>query len=225
MTIGICIASLVYWGWTNNVVSVPTPVQAVFSHARDASDYSPSRAVFPFADQSPNVSAVVFVVLGVFTAAPLLLNSRRHLGLGLAVVVFAALAAVSTESRTGLIGIGVAVLAVALLSAGTRQRLRIAVSGAVVIALILPLSSAVLPDDRHLSLQTGTFQSRQEIWDQALTAFNASPWVGHGFNYSAGERFIESASPGGAPERRLHQFTTNTWAKSLMVASSVRSAL
>ncbi len=143
---------------------------------------------------------MIFVLLGAFTAPPLLLSSiARDRALGFAVVIASLAAVLSTESRTGVFAAAVAALCyLILVKRGGARRSRVAL----VIALLCAAGGVVFatfPAERDSS---DTLNARVQIWGQA-ELFSNSPILGHGYEYSLKGNFVEGYSSGGSESRPI----------------------
>jgi O-Antigen ligase len=178
--------SIWYWAWRSSGV---TPLSSgLFNRANTAFSLS-SRSVFPFAVDFPNIGAVLFVLLGAFSAPPLLLASAaRDRVLGIVVVITSLAAALTTQSRTGLFAAVAAALVYLILvkRAGGRR------STVLIVVVMLVGAGAyafsTFPAERA---SADTLQSRVQIWGQAERAFLRDPIVGHGYEYSLEGNFVE----------------------------------
>jgi O-Antigen ligase len=197
--------SLAYWAWTVDLLHRQLPgVERLFKDVRASSVYTPHRSIFPFVDDSPNLSAVIFVIIGAFVIPPLIVDERRwNRRLGAAVAVGMVSAVLTTQSRTGIAALAVAPVSLALFrSSLPRRRL---ILGLTVVALLAGLAYHEFPNERRLSTRAQTFQARESLWAQALRKVDAHPYVGEGYRYSARANFIEalpSSSPA-SPSARL----------------------
>jgi len=194
----VYVASIAYWAWTAGV-EFPSSLEKRFAGADALSDYPQSRSVFPFSDNSPNLSAVAYVVIAAFVASPLVTSGvRRDRVLGASVAAGCVLAVLTTQSRTGLVVLATAILVFAVLSSRVGSPGRLILTGALTAALLLVLSPSIFPPERELSFRTATFEARERIWEQAWGDVRNEPLIGHGYNFSVGERYGDVSAPGGA---------------------------
>ena len=175
-----------YWAWRTSGVTALS--SGLFNRA-NAAISSGTRSAFPFALDSPNVGAVLFVLLAALSGPPLLLASAaRDRALGLVVVVTALAAVLTTQSRTGLFAAVAAAVAYLVLvkRAGGRR------STVLVILVLLSGAGAYVfstfPAERA---SADTLRSRVQIWGQAERAFLHDPIIGHGYEYSLKGNFVE----------------------------------
>lgn len=183
--------SVWYWLWRHSgFVALSS---GLFNRA-DAAFTSSSRSAFPFAVDSPNVGAVLFVLLGAFAAPSMLLASaRRDRILGLAVVAACLAAVFTTQSRTGLFAAGAAALIyLALVKLGGGRRSTVLV----ILALLCVTGAYVFSTFPAERASADTLQARVQIWRQAESAFLHNPIVGHGYEYSLKNNFVEPYSLG-----------------------------
>jgi O-antigen ligase len=194
VALAIYLSSIVYWLWTDGSLSGST-LDSLFEPIK-SQVYGAHRSIFPFSEDSPNLAAVAFVLVAAFTSPPLLSRDRGDRLLGILVMIGALGAVLTTQSRTGVFALAAAALAMWFGRSRSGSSVRLLLTGAgAVIALVL-VSAAVLPQSRELSFTTGTFQARQEIWQQAWDTFGGAPLIGRGFDYSAGSRFSLSGTTG-----------------------------
>jgi O-antigen ligase len=185
-------ASVWYWAWRTSGVS--PPASGVFNQVAATSGFG-TRSVFPFVEDSPNLAAVLFVLMCAFAAPPLLLGSAGHTKLLGVLVLLAGLAGVlTTQSRTGLFAAAAVALAYLLLVKRSGGRQSTAVAGLVILCSVVVYVFGTFPAER-----TGddTLVARVHIWSQAWSAFLQDPIIGHGYEYSISGNFIE-AGHGGA---------------------------
>ena len=183
--------SIWYWAW--RALGVSPLSSGLFNQAAVAFSAS-SRSVFPFVVDSPNIGAVMFVLLGAFAAPSLLLaSSARDRSLGALVVVASLAAVLTTQSRTGLFAaLGAAFAYLALVKRGGGRR-------STVLATLVLLCGAgafvftTFPAERA---SDDTLNSRVQIWGQAERAFLHNPIIGHGYEYSLKGNFVEPYSLG-----------------------------
>jgi O-antigen ligase len=195
-------ASIMYWAWATHAWTPPGAITHVFVVIQKASGYQ-GRSVFPFAEDSPNLGAVAFVIIAALAIPPLLASRAKwDRRLAFATLLLGVGAVLTTQSRTGLVAIGAAGAAYVVLVARERARLRVAALAVAVLVGIFVVAPTALPQGRGLSTHTGTFQVRLDIWSQAWTAFAKDPVVGHGYGYSAGNVFQEAATATGAAASR-----------------------
>jgi O-antigen ligase len=189
-------SSVVYWLYAKSILNVGG-LSPLFAGVHHVSTFQNDRSIFPFAQDSPNHGAIAFVMIGVFVLPALVASGRRR-DKRLAAVVLAAMIAgvLTTQSRTGLVALGAAAVAYVILASGGHVSKRLVLGALVILAGIFFISPLLLPSDRQLSLHTGTLQSRVDIWQQAWHAFGKAPVIGHGYNYSSGDVFVERAAPG-----------------------------
>lgn len=185
-------ALLCFWYWSWHALGVPALNGGLFARILGSSGFADSRSIFPFVEDSPNVGAVIFVLLAAFSAPPLLLAvEARNRILGVAVAAASLAAVLCTQSRTGLFAAAAACLVYLLLASrrGARRRtialIAVAVVGAGATAV------ATFPTERASS---DTLQARLHIWSQAGRAFLADPIFGHGYEYSLKGNFVESGT-------------------------------
>jgi hypothetical protein len=185
------LASLWYWAWRTS--GVTPPPGGVFSHAAATSGFG-TRSVFPFVEDSPNLEAVLLVLMCAFAAPPLLLAAARHVKLLGALLLLAGLAGVlTTQSRTGLFAAAAVALTYLLLVKRSGGRQSTAVAGLVILCSVVVYVFGTFPVER-----TGddTLVARVHIWSQAWAAFLQNPIIGHGYEYSISGNFIEAAHGG-----------------------------
>ena len=193
IAIACCCASLAYWGWATEVTGAPPLLDDVFEHTRERvvrQGFAVDRAKFPFVLLHPNGAGFVFVSMAAF-AIPPLVGSQLHRDRWLAALVGAATlgGVLSTQSRTALIAFGVGALAYVLLARGIERSTRARIFGVVfALAAAAWIVYGLMPDDRSLT-DVSTLESRQAIWQDAVTAFAASPLVGHGAEVSSSDQF------------------------------------
>jgi O-antigen ligase len=191
--LGLIAALLSIWYWAWRTSGVAALSSSLFNQA-DAASSSVSRSVFPFVLDSPNIGAVMFVLLGSFATPPLLLaRTRRDRTLGIVVVATSLAAVLTTQSRTGLFAAVAAALAYLVLvkRAGGRR-------STVLIVLVLLCGAgayvfSTFPAERA---SADTLQARVQIWGQAERAFLHDPIIGHGYEYSLKGNFVEPYSLG-----------------------------
>ncbi len=186
LALAAALLSIWYWAWRTLGV---TPLSAALFNRANAAFSSSPRSVFPFAVDFPNIQAVLFVLLGAFSAPPLLLASAaRDRMLGLLVVTVSLAAVLTTQSRTGLFAAVAAALVYLVLvkRAGGRR------STVLVILVLLSGAGAyafsTFPAERA---SADTLQARVQIWGQAERAFLHDPIIGHGYDYSLKGNFVE----------------------------------
>lgn len=179
--------SVWYWGW--HALGVPALSSGLFGQILGTTGFGGSRSIFPFVEDSPNVGAVIFILLAAFTAPPMIWSgARRDRLLGLGVIVASTAAVLCTQSRTGLFASAAAALTYVLLIRPRRGR-----GIALALTLLLGLGAGVtayatFPAERG---STDTLQARVHIWGQAWHAFLADPLLGHGYEYSLKGNFVE----------------------------------
>lgn len=181
--------SIWYWAWRASGVTPLSP--ALFGKVTGASTFG-SRSIFPFAEDSPNIGAVIFVLLAAFAAPALLLaSSARDRLLGVAVVVASLGAVLTTQSRTGLFAAAAAALAyVVLVKRGGGRRSVVLV----ILALLCGAGAYVFTTFPAERASGDTLQARVQIWGQAERAFLHSPIIGLGYEYSLKDNFVEPDS-------------------------------
>jgi hypothetical protein len=185
------LASVWFWAWRTS--GVTPPAGGLFSHVGATSGFG-TRSVFPFVEDSPNLGAVLLVLMCAFAAPPLLLASARHIKLLGALLLLAGLAGVlSTQSRTGLFAAAAVALTYILLVKRSGGRQSTAVAGLVTLCSVVVYVFGTFPVER-----TGddTLVARVHIWSQAWAAFLQDPIIGHGYEYSISGNFIEAAHGG-----------------------------
>lgn len=192
--LGLGAAFLSFWYWAWHALGFAPLSSSLFNQVLTSSGFSSSRSVFPFTEDSPDVGAVIFVLLGAFTAPSLLLSSSgRDRILGFAVVVASLAAVLSTESRTGVFAAAAAALAyLVLVKRGGGRRSRVAL----ILAVLCGAGAVVFatfPAERDSS---DTLKARVQIWGQAGRAFLHEPILGHGYEYSLKGNFVEGYSLG-----------------------------
>lgn len=187
ITLIAALLSVWYWGW--HTLGLPPLSASLFSQILGTSGFAESRSIFPFVEDSPNVGAVVLVLLAAFSAPPLLSSpARRDRPLGLAVVVASLAAVLCTQSRTGLFAVGAAAVTYLLLTRPSGGR-RLTVALTVLLLIGAGgVAYATFPAERASS---DTLQARFHIWSQAERAFLADPILGHGYEYSLKGNFVE----------------------------------
>jgi O-antigen ligase len=179
--------SVWFWLWQSQGLRPGLPL---FADVAKMSVYSTQRSIFPFAQDSPNVGAVVFVLLGSFAGVCLLRSVRRaDLWLGLTLLVGTGIAVLTTQSRTGLVSLGVAGMSLLLFDRDLRRR-PILIASFVGLAVLVVAGYFAFSPDRRFS-DTQNFAVRQSIWHQALPKFTASPIFGQGFRFSGRDQFYE----------------------------------
>jgi O-antigen ligase len=182
--------SVWYWAW--HALGIPPLSSSLFDRLKATSGFATSRSIFPFVEDSPNIGAVIFVLLGAFAAPPLMLSrTPRDRTLGLIVIVSCFAAVLSTQSRTGLFAaVAAALVYLLLVGRGGGQRWTVALA---VVALCGAGAAAfaTFPAERASS---DTLQARVQIWGQAGRAFLDYPILGHGYEYSLKGNFVEGRS-------------------------------
>jgi O-Antigen ligase len=199
LAIVAALASVWYWAWRKSAVS--PPAAGLFNQIAATSTFG-SRSLFPFVEDSPNLGALMFVLMCAFAAPPLMLGPRRHAKVVGVLLVLVSLAAVlTTQSRTGLVAAAAAAIAYVLLAKRTGGRRSTAVVGLVIISGFAYYAFGTFPIER-----TGddTLVARVHIWDQAWGAFLQDPLIGHGYDYSLSANFVERAHDGAVSQ---HQST------------------
>ncbi len=193
--LGLLAALLSVWYWAWKKAGVPPPSHGLFQDVA-ASTQFPTRSTFPFVEDSPNLGAVMFVLLAAFAAPPLLLGSRsrgRDRVLGLAVVTAALAGVLTTESRTGLIAAGAATFTYLILlkRAGGRRSIVLVIMG--LLASVAVYVFGTFPTERASG---DTLAQRAGIWGQALRSFLDQPIIGHGYEYSLVGNFTQRGAVG-----------------------------
>jgi hypothetical protein len=197
------VGSLAYWSWASGRVTL-AGVNSLFDEVRAASVYAPSRSIFPFTQDAPNLGAVAFVLLGALAVPPLLRSSRRlDTTLAIAAILAVGAGVLTTQSRTGLLALAAASLAYLVLVPRAGGRRHVVVLTLIVTGVACGAVIKTFPPDRSLSAKTDTLQAREQIWGQAFDAFLGEPIVGHGYRYSQVGNFVENASAGGGVTSRL----------------------
>jgi O-antigen ligase len=191
------LCSIWYWAWRALGVA---PLSHSFFSQVSASSGASARSVFPFVEDSPNIGAVMFVLLCAFAAPPLHLASAARDRLLATVLVVATLAAIlSTQSRTGLFAAGGAALAyLALVNRGGGRRSTVLVA-MVVLTSLGAYIFGTFPAERASG---DTLAARAQIWGQADRAFLQDPILGHGYEYSLEGNFVEAAHVGSVSRRQ-----------------------
>ena len=204
LTIVACVGSLAYSAWASGRVTL-AGAGALFDEVQAASVYAPSRSIFPFTQDAPNLGAVAFVLLGALAVPPLLRSPRRldTTLAGITAVLAVGAGVLTTQSRTGLLALAAASLAYLGLVPRAGGRRHVVVLALVVAGVACGAVISTFPADRSLSAKTDTLQAREQIWGQAFDAFLGEPIVGHGYRYSQVGNFVENASSGGAVTSRL----------------------
>ena len=185
------LASVAYWAWQTLHVG---PLSNTLFHQVAAVSLFGKRSVFPFVEDSPNLSAVMFVLMCAFAAPPLLLAPGvRDRLLGTALAVCSLAAVLTTQSLTGLFAAGAGSLAyLILVKRGGGRR-----STVLVILVLLSSVGAYVFGTFPAERASGdTLQARTQIWGQAAGAFLEDPIIGHGYNYGEQENFVEAANDG-----------------------------
>lgn len=154
------------------------------------------RAIYPFIEDSPNVGAAILVLLWSLAGPVLLLASVvRHRLLGIGITLLLVPAVLATQSRTGILAMVVAFGMLLVLGAGSRHR-RASVAALAGGSAATWYLYQQLPEERSLSLEATTFVARTGIWRQGWVDFERAPLFGNGFDFSAGERYMDSAQIG-----------------------------
>lgn len=189
--------AIINWQWSVGNLplggTLEAVLQSVLNFARDQ-EWGDARASFPFSDQHPNLASAIFVLLAAFIVPPLLSSKeRRDRVLATLAIVGAALAAFTTESRTGLLVLPVAPAIYVALSPSVPRRGRIiALSVAVAAAFgALVFANTLLPEERRFS-NLDTIDSRYSIWGEALHDVADHPIIGLGYAVSRSARWGES---------------------------------
>ncbi|MBA3735468.1 MAG: O-antigen ligase family protein [Actinobacteria bacterium] len=192
--IGACSLSTLWWAWEKGHLPIRIPLlTTLFEHSLAASVYASGRSTFPFTDDSPNTSAVVFVLLAISTI-PMLLSSeaRRDNWIGFVMIAAVTAGVLTTQSRTGLVALAAAGLPL-LLGAYTGIRRRPLVVAIVLLLVIASAGYRAFPHNRKLTTQTATYAVRKTIWHEAIPKFLDAPLLGQGYHYSARPNFITAA--------------------------------
>jgi O-antigen ligase len=193
--LGLVAALLSVWYWAWRALGVAPLSSSLFTQVAKSSGFSSSRSLFPFVEDSPNLGAVMFVLLAAFAAPPLLLAARsRDRMLGVVVVVASSAAVLTTQSRTGLFAAGAAAVTYLwLVERGGGRRSTVALT-LVLLVGATAVVFATFPSERRSG---DTLQSRVQVWTQASHSFLNDPIIGHGFEYSLVGNFVEQANHGG----------------------------
>ena len=173
------LASALYWAWNSGWLPNAGPLESVFENARGGSE---SRSGFPFGT-NPNNQAVLFAALAGFIG-PTLLATRKRSDFWLAALMLtaAALAILSSQSRTGILTLVIVTVGVLAVSGESlRSRLPVLAAVTAMFALVISLSF-LLPENRQFG-ETGTVESRIAIWEDLADDFSESPVIGQGFQF------------------------------------------
>ena len=190
VVVGAAVFAILFWAYEHDLLAVPG-LTTLFEDAHMASEYA-GRSIMPFVQDSPNVGAVVFVVLGSYVGASLA-TGRRHRALGIATALLCLAATLTTQSRSGLVAATAATIAyIAVLPASGGRRRR-AVAGALVIAALGFGGYQLFPSDRTFS-QQGTLINREQIWTQAQATIARYPVFGSGYHFSVRDPFIQDVA-------------------------------
>lgn len=191
------VLAIVNWQWSVGNLPLGGALgqvfQSVLDFARDQ-QWGDARASFPFSDQHPNLASAIFVMLAAFIVPPLLSSrERRDRVLAALVIAGAALAAFTTESRTGLLVLPVAPATYVALSPSVPRKGRIVALGIAVAAAFgaLVFANTLLPEERRFS-NLDTIESRYGIWGEALHDVADHPIIGLGYAVSRSARWGES---------------------------------
>jgi O-antigen ligase len=191
IAVGVAGACIAYWSWT--VFGFPS-FGSVFTDVRAVTVYDPTRSVFPFTQDSPNLAAIAFVLVGVFVVPPLASGARSDRRLALLTGLATVIAVMATQSRTGMLCLVAA--AAPLVVTLPRVSRRRALAALACLGVVGVFAYSLLPADRQLSPGASTFLVRQDIWRQALAKIDAAIVVGQGYGYSAQANFIEVVPSG-----------------------------